>query len=67
MSFHLIIIRYSFAIKYLINKNFYKINKRHIYNIRNYIKIKNIKAYFTQYFLHLYRNNKYKFLIINIV
>ena len=61
MNFHL------FMIKYSINKNFYKINKRYIYKIKDYIKIKNVKTYFTQCFLHSYRNNKYKFFIINIV
>ena len=56
-----------FAIKYSINKDFYKVNKRYIYNVRDYIKIENVKTYFTQCFLHLYRDNKYKFIIINIV
>ena len=62
MNFHL------FVIKYLINKDFYKINKRYMYIVRDYIIIINdVKTYFTQCFLHSYRNNKYKFIIINIV
>ena len=58
---------YLFAIRYSINKDFYKVNKRYMYNMRDYNKINDVKTYFAQCFLHLYRDNKYNFLIINIM
>ena len=62
MSFHLFLIRYS------IDKGFYKVNKRHMYIMGNYIMIINdVKTYLTQCFLHSYQDNKYKFFIVNIV
>ena len=50
-----------------INKNFNNINKRHIYNVENYIIIENMKKRFTQFFLHIYQNKKYGFFFINVI
>ena len=61
VSFHLFVIRYS------IDKDFCKINKRYMYNVKNYIKIENEKTCFIQCFLYQYRDIKYDFFIINIV
>ena len=58
---------YLFVAKYLIDKGFYKVNRRYVYNVGDYIRINDVKAYFAQCFLHLYRDNKYDFFIVNIV
>ena len=51
----------------LVNKDFNSANKRYIYNVEDYIIIKNLKERFTQDFIYKYRGKRYSFLFINLI
>ena len=47
---------------------FYNNNKRHVYNVKNFVHIKNdVKNQITQFFSHIYRRHIYCFVIVNKV
>ena len=54
-----------------IAKDFYsqahKINHRHVYNVKNFFNVSDIKNCLLQCFFHIYRQRIYEFIIVDIV
>ena len=49
-------------------KIFHNNNRRHVYNVKNFVHIKNdVKSQITQLFSHIYRRHIYCFVIVNRV
>ena len=54
------------SIKNHVEKIFHNNNRRHVYNVKNFVHIKNdVKDQITQFFFHIYRRHIYCFVIIN--
>ena len=49
------------------DKNFFKFNRRYIYNVNDYLNIKDIKDQLTQCFAHIYRRKRYNFIIVYVI
>ena len=47
------------------DKAFRSLNRRHIYNVGDYLRVADTKGLLAQCFSHTYREKKYAFLIIN--
>ena len=51
-----------------VEKIFHSNNRRHVYNVKNFVHIKNdVKNQITQFFSHIYRRHIYCFVIVNRV
>ena len=51
-----------------VEKVFHNNNRRHVYNVKNFVHIKNdVKNQITQFFSHIYRRHIYCFVIVNKV
>lgn len=46
-------------------KAFRSLNRRHIYNVGDYLQVADIKGLLAQCFSHTYREKKYAFVVIN--
>ena len=50
-----------------IDEIFRKRNKRHVYNVENYILLNKQKTRFAQCFVYIYQRTHYEFIIVNII
>lgn len=48
-----------------VEKDFHSDNRRHVYNVNDYLQIDDIKSRLAQCFSHIYRRIIYDFVIIN--
>ena len=59
---------YFNSFKNHVEKVFHNNNRRHVYNVKNFVHIKNdVKNQITQLFFHIYRRHIYCFVIVNRV